>query len=249
VSIRRKIIRTKGLLERTVDRAFYSFSGDHYEVTVDGLTATFTVRTFADYRRARHLSNERKQVSFLLSEVRDDDVFWDIGSCVGSYSCLVGQVASETVAFEPHPGNAQILEENIQRNGLGDRVTVHEGALGAREETTELFVSPTESGGGHHSLVERGLDQTIDVRVCTADSLSESPSPDVVKIDVEGSEEDVIAGGKERFTSDCRLVLIEVHAEADDVTLEQQLSDLGFEVERKWGGEEHVFLVGRSSTS
>jgi FkbM family methyltransferase len=246
VSLRRKLIRVKGKLERGVDRVRYELSSDTHTVSVAGLTATFSVGSFADYRRARHLSSERDQLSFLISELRDDDVFWDVGSCTGTYACTVGQVAAQTVAFEPHPGNADALRDNVARNRLEDRVTVVEAALSDETGVQTFHVIPTESGGGHHSLVDRGLDETIEVNAIQADAEDEYPSPDIVKLDVEGGEAQAIEGASETLAINTRLILVESHPEADVTQVESLLTDLGFVTSRKWSGEEHDFIVGRS---
>ncbi|WP_256545644.1 FkbM family methyltransferase [Halobellus inordinatus] len=246
MSLRRKLIRVKGKVERGVDRARYQLSSDTHTVNVHGVTATFSVGSFADYRRARHLSNEHDQLSFLISEIQDGDVFWDVGSCTGTYACTVGQAAAQTVAFEPHPGNADTLRENIERNGLDDQVTVVEAALSDETGVQTFHVIPTESSGGHHSLVNRDLDETIEVNAIRTDDKDEYPVPDVVKMDVEGSEAAAIEGASETLSSHTRLILVESHPEADEVQVESLLSNLGFETNRKWGGEEHDFIVGRS---
>lgn len=246
MSLRRKLIRVKGNLERGVDRARYQLSSDTHNVSVAGVTATFSVGSFAEYRRARHLSSERDQLSFLISELRDDDVFWDVGSCTGTYACTVGQVAAQTVAFEPHPGNADTLRENVSRNGLENRITVVEAALSDETSVQTFHVIPTESGGGHHSLVDRCLDETIEVNAIRADDEDKYPSPDVVKLDVEGGEAQAIEGASETLATNTRLILVESHPEADASEVESLLTDLGFETSRKWGGDEHDFIVGRS---
>lgn len=246
VSLRRKLIRVKGELERGVDRARYQLSSDIHAVSVAGVTATFSIESFADYRRARHLSSEREQLSFLISELSDDDVFWDVGSCTGTYACTVGQVAGQTVAFEPHPGNADALRGNVTRNGLENRVTIVEAALSEETGVQPFHIIPTESGGGHHSLVDRGLNETIEVNAIRADDKDEYPTPDVLKLDVEGGEEQAIEGASETLATNTRLILVESHPEADATQVEALLTELGFETNRKWGGEEHDFIVGRS---
>lgn len=61
------------------------------------------------------------------------DSVLDLGCGVGAASlCLATRVAGVAVAgLEIQPLNAELARRNIQLNGLGDRVTVHEGDLSA----------------------------------------------------------------------------------------------------------------------
>ncbi len=64
----------------------------------------------------------------LIRKVRG---FWDIGGNIGYYTILAGAANPDlqVEVFEPSPGPLGYLKENIAKNGLQERVVVHEIAL------------------------------------------------------------------------------------------------------------------------
>lgn len=141
--------------------------------------------------------NEREQVEWLLDRVDRETVFWDVGANIGIYTLTVGQVAGETVAFEPHPYVSSLLEENVDGNGL-QHVHVAKHALGSKPDVVGMVMNHRYGIKPFTTQVVRG------------DSLQFVPTPDVVKIDVEGWEFDVIQG-LEGLLDDIRLLFVEVH--------------------------------------
>ena len=126
-----------------------------------------------------------------LHFLREGDLFLDIGANVGSYTVLAAGVRRAQVwAFEPDPGTARALRRNIELNGLGTRVLVHELALGEVDGeaafTTGLDTInrvTTEAGSATRRVVMRKLDTLI------GDAL-----PVMIKMDIEGHEEPAIRG-------------------------------------------------------
>lgn len=56
----------------------------------------------------------------MLQTLESDDVFYDIGANVGTYTCFAGQVVDDgnVIAFEPHPANVDRLRENAEPNEI-----------------------------------------------------------------------------------------------------------------------------------
>ena len=194
------------------------------------------------------ISTERDQLNDLLNEIREDDIFFDIGANTGIYSCFAAQVCDEVVAFEPYPPNVTELEKNIDLNE--GKVSLIEKAL-SNETKTERLSTPEEDepGHGHASLTESD-DSTIEIDSVRGDELVKSgevPQPNVVKIDVEGAEPLVVEGLEKTLRDNrCRVIYCEFHLPAEHrqsvedfgstvPELWKTIEELGFEVKTVWG--------------
>jgi FkbM family methyltransferase len=168
-------------------------------------------------------------------------VFVDIGANVGMYTIWAAKTrAARVFAFEPESQNYALLNRNIVRNGLGDRVLAYCASVSDRVGFGSLALSAFMAGGSVHQFGSNGqapakqagysqgsYSSSLDILV--ADGVV--PIPDYVKIDVDGIEPRIVAGARATF-ADARVksVLIEVdtnmesHWEMVDAMLE-----LGFD--------------------
>ena len=164
----RSVYARSGLRD-TVLELLYRRSGPSTVVRADGVGVTFRTVTASEFRRVRNLMDERGTIGDLLSELRTDDVFYDIGANVGMYSCFVAKVLSEgtVVAFEPHPANTEALTENLDLNGFD--AVVRRIALSDRRGDTVLTETSPEAGAGGHSLSPEGSGQGLHVETDTLD--------------------------------------------------------------------------------
>lgn len=123
-----------------------------------------------------------------ISSLPAGSVLYDIGANCGSYALLAGSLGLKVYAFEPAPFNFQRLVENIEANGLQDRVTPIQMALSDDFGTCGFDWSSEEPGAASHTQIPKG-----DIPTVRLDSLK--PVPDYIKIDVDGHELAVIRGG------------------------------------------------------
>jgi len=126
----------------------------------------------------------------------------DVGANIGDYTaaCLEISENIQIRAFEPSPFANQILRKRFAHLSS---VKVIELALGAGSGTKVLYSD--ELGSGMASLTKRRLDhhqiffsESENVSVVTLDEWCKSNNftPNLLKLDVEGHELDVLAGGK-----------------------------------------------------
>jgi len=130
--------------------------------------------------------------------LKPEHTFLDLGAWVGSHSLYASRVASHIVSVEPDPVAFTILEQNLKLNGLPEPhrlaiagkegvITLGSGFLGA--STTR--VNPREGGGigawepGHQFDIPCTTLRQFVAR-------EQLTGPLFIKIDVEGSEEDII---------------------------------------------------------
>ncbi len=140
------------------------------------------------------------------SILRPGDSFVDIGANIGQ----VTLVASRRVgsrghvhSVEPQPEVAHMLRRTLARNSVSN-VSVHEVALS--ESEGRVWLSVPEGNRGMGSLTDSGAGSVrVEVRSTRPDQFFASlPSPvRMVKIDVEGHEETILARS-EPFIRRCR---------------------------------------------
>ena len=162
-------------------------------------------------------------------------VVYDVGANIGFFSLLAARLTGPTGrvhAFEPVPESADAIRDHARLNGL-ENVQVHALAAGARAgEAVLLRVG--EASWSH--LADRGwhpdTSKQLSTQVTTLDALVDAGTvepPDVVKIDVEGSEVDVLAGMAELLRAHAPIVICELHETNTEVL--ELLTTAGYEVE------------------
>ncbi len=152
---------------------------------------------------------------FVCRLLRPGDVMFDIGANVGLYSVLASKLAgASVVAFEPIPANHLRLLDNIGLNHVWDKVRVERVGLG-REPGEIQFVEDFADGHTSHAMPTGGSGQSVTCKIVPLDSQCAGGVPDFLKLDVEGFEEEVLAGGKATFADPkLKVVLMEVNGSA-----------------------------------
>jgi FkbM family methyltransferase len=162
-------------------------------------------------------SYEKLETEVVSALLREGDVFLDVGANIGWYtllaSTLVGR-AGHIHAFEPRESTQGYLRRSVAMNGLGSIVTVHNFGLG--DMVGELLLGWAHSGrnpGHSHFVDAEGPDiETIKISVKTLDSLNLSKF-DFIKLDVEGAEPKVIAGGRSSIQKHRPFIMSELYPE------------------------------------
>jgi FkbM family methyltransferase len=129
---------------------------------------------------------------------------FDVGANIGmtAIPLAVQRPDCRIVAFEPVPDNARCLRANIQANGI-ENVEVVEAAISDRHGTTGM----TSSGPWSHVTDQSPLR----CRVIPLDDYADQPV-DFMKIDAEGHEPHVLAGGRRLLATRRPLIFVEFNA-------------------------------------
>jgi FkbM family methyltransferase len=166
--------------------------------------------------------HEFVEMAFVLHLLRPGDLFLDIGANVGSYTILASKLCrAQTIAFEPDWEAATILEQNIHANDIATLATIHRTALG--EQGGEIAFT---SGLGPMNHVASDRDRIVQwVPVARLDDICGGAFPTLIKLDVEGYEERVLAGATRVLASPS---LFAVQSELCSPNVERVLDSFGF---------------------
>jgi FkbM family methyltransferase len=177
----------------------------------------------------------------VMREVSAGDHVAEVGASIGLYAlAFAGRVgaAGHVTAFEPDPDSTSALEANIAVNGWQDRVTVIRAAVGQCSGQVRFA-----SARGQESRIEirpEVCDGVIAVPMVTLDDALAGQRIDVIKIDVEGFEQQVLEGARKILTEERqrpRAILVEVHpfawadAGTSSASFLSLLDEMGFRVE------------------
>lgn len=137
---------------------------------------------------------EFPDMAFVIHLLRPGDLFFDVGANVGGFTVLASKVCgAESWAFEPAAETVGALRANIDENGIDELVTVHQMAVGDQDGQIGFTVGLEAA---NHIAAEGDTDiQMVDI--CRLDTVARGTSPTFMKIDAEGAEPDVLAGGRE----------------------------------------------------
>lgn len=172
--------------------------------------------------RARTFSTKEPETLDWIDSIEESSVLWDVGANVGLYSCYAAKHRNCRVfAFEPSVFNLELLARNTFLNALTGRVTIVPLPLSGTRAVNTLNMITTDWGGALSTFGESfGYDgkpmkkvfefSTIGITMVDAVLVLGIPQPDYVKMDVDGIEHLILAGGQEVLRK-ARGVLVEIN--------------------------------------
>lgn len=216
----------------------YSFKKDEELTYVRGIGCLMYLdpKTYL----ARHIyyfgTYEPMCVKFLKRILKPGMVFYDIGANFGFYSLLAAQRIAPNgavFAFEPQSKCCSMLIKSMAANKLKN-IRIHQIALSDEDGEGRIY-QLSETNIGQASLW-RGKGKTFGsevVKCVTIDYLiknKELPPCDIMKIDVEGAEQNVLKGANELFLKSPPKVIvfegIDVNLKRFDSSLDELLRTL-----------------------
>ncbi|MEV0052526.1 FkbM family methyltransferase [Saccharopolyspora shandongensis] len=175
----------------------------------------------------------------------------DAGANIGLFTLFIKHHYPEAsvLAVEPIPHNVEALRANLRHHDVSG-VTVHPTGLSDAPGTTEFYFFPSMPGNSTAHLAEKLKDkQTVAkyanptiaeqlyrneaVRISTtplSDLLPPNVEIDLIKMDIEGSEEAALAGIEDQDWKRIKQLAIEVHETRSTLDkILKTLTDRGFE--------------------
>lgn len=149
----------------------------------------------------------------------------DGGANVGAFAVLAARAGALVGAYEPHPETFRHLERNTA--GLGVRCV--QAALVADATTPTVALAVRGGADTHHRVGAGG--ETVDVpAVALAEAIGDGC--DLLKLDVEGSEFELLMGTPDDVLTRVRRIACEVHPWAGEaLALGERLEAVGHRVE------------------
>lgn len=162
---------------------------------------------------------DEPEVPFVLANVMPGARVLDIGANIGFYSMLMGSLvgpSGRVVAFEPLAFLSDALERSVAENRYENIIQLHRVGLSDKRGEGLLRHAPgTINFGGAHIVAGNDVPAAhVDERIVLQpldDFLDPDRRTSFVKLDVEGAEPLVIAGGMNLLRRDRPLVLSELH--------------------------------------
>jgi FkbM family methyltransferase len=207
------------------------FDQTYAEVDHDGRQMRFATTGNSSLKRIRSLFDKEPITLAWIDSFGDNEVLFDIGANVGMYTIYAAIMRrAQVYAFEPEALNYAELNKNIFLNDLHGQVLAYCLALSDVDKTDRLLLSDFGLGISYHDFEENSWTEdkqfAADWKVSRhdrrpqgcigrrVDSLLDDglPTPDHIKIDVDGLEHRVIAGMLETLRQpNLKTVLIEIN--------------------------------------
>ncbi|OPH11092.1 FkbM family methyltransferase [Cylindrospermopsis raciborskii] len=192
-----------------------------------GIKLSFSTPNSLNYWRVSTFSSKEPETLEWIDSFPENVVLWDIGANVGLYSVYASVTKNCTVfAFEPSVFNLELLARNIFLNGLSQKVTIIPLPLSDRISLSSMRMTSTEWGGALSTFgKEFGFDgepikqtfefSTLGMTMDEAVTLLKIPTPDFIKMDVDGLEHFILQGGA-NVLKNTKGVLIEVNDDFEE---------------------------------
>lgn len=234
------IFRLKALLSRVFGVRRLDYPGAELKIYTD---------TFREYdTRAKSCSKEPETVEWIEEHLREGSVFYDIGANIGAYSLIAASKGARVFAFEPAYPNFYQLCRNTSLNNFDSRITCLPIILADKIQLGIFDYLETSTGTSRcyyhdeyssHSEANSKVATKKAALVYTLDELIrifELPSPNLIKIDVDGAEAAIVRGASKTLQMpSLKTVLVEVDgSRAEAKELHQRLSETSFVVKGKY---------------
>ncbi len=185
------------------------------------MRAKFSMYLLPDEYMSRYLRAwgcfEPKIEKFILSNVRPDTVFVDVGANLGYFSLRVTTEYPDvqTLAFEPNSSLASLFRKSAALNGAEERIQIEEMGLSDEDGSCSLLVDPLHSGLSRITQETTTDPSSSQIRMDTWDEwIQKNPISlpvSVVKVDVEGAEMKVLRGMRDWLTKHRPMLVVEAN--------------------------------------
>ena len=201
-----------------IRRVFILFGKINLYIKINGYFFELDIRESIERKTYFEKNYEKERMNFLIDQSKNinSNVLIDIGAYIGFYSIILAKYFNKVFSFEPQIRNFNVLNKNILRNNLDDKIISHN--YGLSDENKELYGHSRKKGkllqSSGFSLMKGGNEK---VSTIIGDNLLKFRDEILtIKIDVEGFEVNVLRGIKNILKNNKSLVQIEIWNENYD---------------------------------
>lgn len=174
-------------------------------------------KIFLDPTDALELKKNKKfekfETDLVKKEIREGDIVLDIGANIGYFTLIFSQIVGingKVFAFEPDPNNFSILKKNIEINNLKNVILIQKAVS---DVNTPLTLYLCDYNHAQHRIYPSSrCNEKITVDSITIDEYFTKTEfykkINFVKMDVEGSEYNVINGMQKILKSNPKLKIL-----------------------------------------
>jgi len=191
----------------------------------NGIHANFVYRYNTADENTINATYKEDEYNFLRFPPGPMEGMIDAGGYVGSTAILYAQLYPQckVMCIEPLPENQEIIQKNIERNGLSGQITLIPAALwGTSEGKTKIYYRDQSTVGKVHKFVGSAIKQyheTVSEDFFEAQNISlvdimvrmGSPRIRLLKMDVEGAEYEAVGGLPEEWQKGIQTIVGEYH--------------------------------------
>jgi FkbM family methyltransferase len=202
-------------LRRPYSRLLILLSGRHgFDVVVGGTR----MRLHPEFATQSWETLEAESYRAFAGMLRQGDVVYDVGAHIGTYTLLaLGKIgpAGRVVAYEPHDFTRRHLERHAEWSGDSRRILIRPLCCGAAAGSAAFYYVPGRAEGMNGLLPVDGFAAgVVDVTTIDREVTLLGLVPSVMKIDVEGSEWDVLKGAEETLRTHRPRISLSLHSAA-----------------------------------
>jgi len=119
-----------------------------------------------------------------------DQVWLDLGSNIGTFTCLAGKQCKKIYSYEVEQENYELLEENVKLNNLNN-VEIFNVGITQKGIENKLYLCNTAYNKYQHSLIHTTQKNSIDIQTKKFKDIL-TPDINCVKMDIEGCEIEIL---------------------------------------------------------
>lgn len=198
-----------------------------------GTKLYLNMRTEKDYWLGTYEPELQKAVRTML---KPGMVVYDIGANIGYISLLFARAIGpqgQVYSFEALPANIERMRQNIILSQSTTPIHVIHGAVTDKAEPVEFLVHASTSMGKVQGAAGRDVDylDKISVPGIALDNYVQEhhlPTPDMIKLDIEGGEVLAVKAMKETLLASHPLLFIELHGPESAMAVADLLDATGY---------------------
>lgn len=153
-------------------------------------------------------------VRYLINNIKENDVFYDIGSSFGLYTILAEELSTHIYSFEPNPNTVKYVRLNANLNTKVEAVAISD--ISGEITFYDTFNSNKSGMSSMFSDIASGTTvgtyKEISVPTITLDDYIVSHEvPTIIKMDVMNADHLVLKGAKELFTKHSPILALRIY--------------------------------------
>ena len=182
---------------------------------------------------------EKKIVKLFRENVKEDDIVVDIGTYIGLHTIELSKLAKHVISFEPQPLVSACVKKTLNAMEIKN-VDHYHMALG--NETGWTYIHTNNDGDASiRGIRDKKFTQSFKCKIDKLDNIVKEKIK-LIKIDVEGSEFEVLAGAIELIEEHKPIIIIETFKTKRNLKLLDDFCE-GFDYDMEYISADNYLLT------